>query len=149
MDITREFTFHAAFGEIVQVGGGPSGSRSVGELREGWAKGERINGRLVGPAADWAVVGTDGYAQVDVRAQIRTDDGADLYIQYCGSLELNDAARAALFSDTETSFGDNYWVMHIRLECGAEAYRWVNRTMFVGYGRATTDGVEYEVFRLS
>ena len=48
--------------------------------------------RLVGPAADWTVLGTDSYAPIDVRAQIRTDDGADLYIHYNGSLEVNEAA---------------------------------------------------------
>ena len=32
---------------------------------------------------------------------------------------------------------------------GETRYRWVNRTMFVGQGRATTDGVEYEIYRVA
>ena len=35
-----------------------------------------------------------------------------------------------------------------RLESGAEEYRWVNRTLFVGRGRGN-DGIEYEVSRLA
>jgi hypothetical protein len=148
VEVTREFTFHAALGDTLHIGSGPLGSRSVGTVGEGWVRGDRLNGRLVGPGADWALAGADGYVAIDVRAQIRTDDGADIYLAYNGSLELTDAALTALFSDAETAYGDSYWFTHIRLESGAEDYRWVNRTMFVGQGRATADGIEYEVYRL-
>jgi hypothetical protein len=60
-----------------------------------------------------------------------------------------DAAAAALFSDGETGFGDQYFYTHVRIESGAEQYAWVNRTLFVGQGRVATDGVEYEVYRLA
>ena len=149
METIREFTLHAVLGETLQVGGGPSGARTVATVSGGWVKGDRINGHLVGPGADWAVLGNDGYAQIDVRAQIRTDDGVDLFVHYNGSIELNEAAMSALLGDGETNLGDNYWFTHLRLESGAEQYQWVNRTMFVGHGRATTDGVEYQVYRLA
>ena len=45
--------------------------------------------------------------------------------------------------------GDNYWFTHVRLESGAPTYQWVNRTLFIGQGRAVTDGIEYEVYRLA
>jgi hypothetical protein len=147
VEIVHEFTFHAVLGEFIQVGG-PFGDRAVAEVKEGWAKGDRINGRIVGPGADWLISGPDGYANLDVRGQIRTDDGANLYIHYTGSVAVTEAAAAALFSDGETSFGDHYFYTHVRIESGAEQYAWVNRTMFVGHGRVATDGVEYEVYRL-
>ena len=149
LDAIREFTFHAALDETFRVGRGPSGTRTVGAIGEGWVKGDRINGRLVGPGADWAVLGTDGYAQIDVRTQVHTDDGADVFIQYNGSLELTEPVVAALLGDGETNFGENYWFTHVRLESGAAQYQWVNRTIFVGHGRATPDGVEYEIYRLA
>ena len=49
----------------------------------------------------------------------------------------------------ETGFGDQYWCTHLQIESGADQYAWVNRTLFVGQGRAVTDGVEYEVYRLA
>ena len=149
LDIIREFTIHFAVGEAFEIGAGPHGSRTVAAVGGGWVKGDRITGHLVGPAADWAMLGSDGYAQIDVRAQIRTDDGADLYISYNGSLELTEATMAALISDDETIFGDAYWFTHVRIESGAEPYQWVNRTMFIGQGRMASDGVEYEVYRLA
>jgi hypothetical protein len=148
MELVHEFTFHFATGEQFPMGGGPFGARLVAAVGDGWAKGERINGRLVGPAADWVIVGTDGYAQIDVRAQLRTDDDADLYIHYTGSLDMNDAVMSAVRGDGETAFGDQYWYTHVRIESGAEQYRWINRTLFVGHGRIATDGIEYEIYRL-
>jgi hypothetical protein len=95
------------------------------------------------------IVGADGYAQIDVRAQLRTDDGADLYIHYTGSLEMNDAVMSAVQADGDTVFGDQYWWTHVRIESGAERYDWVNRTLFIGQGRIATDGIEYEIYRLA
>jgi hypothetical protein len=148
MDVVREFTFHAALGDALQMRGGPFGDRITAAVGDGWVKGDRISGRLIGPGADWAIVGTDGYTHIDVRTQVRTDDGADLYIHYTGSIEMSEATLAALFGDGQTSFGDNYWFTHVRLESGAPTYQWVNRTLFIGQGRAVTDGIEYEVYRL-
>ena len=149
MDLVHEFTLRFALGETFQMGGGPYGARGVGVVGDGRVTGDRINGRLVGPAADWALIGADGYAQIDVRAQIRTDEGADLYLHYTGSLEMNDVVMRALLSDGETNFGDGYWCTHVRLEAGPGPYEWVNRTLFVGRGRAVTEGIEYEVHRLA
>src|SRR5215831_13951320 len=99
MELVREFTFHVSVGETMRVGGGPFGDRSVGSIGDGWVKGDRITGVVVGPGADWVLVGSDGYGQIDVRAQIRTDDGANLYLHYTGSMEMSKSAMRALFSD--------------------------------------------------
>jgi Protein of unknown function (DUF3237) len=149
LEIIREFTLHFALGETFTVDAGPFGSRSVGTVGAGWARGERINGTLVGPSADWALIGADGYAQVDVRAQVRTDDDANLYLYYTGSLQLTDDVMAALLGGGETNFGDAYWFTHVRIESGAEQYQWVNRTMFIGHGRGVGGAIEYEIYRLA
>ncbi len=147
MELHHELTLHASLGTSLPIGRAPMGRRAVAVVDSGWVRGERITGTLVGPGADWALVGDDGWIHVDVRAQIRTDDGAHLFISYTGELELNDASRAAL-AGGETGFGDQMFRTHVRIESGDERYRWVNRTLFVGEGRLTTDGVEYEVYRL-
>jgi hypothetical protein len=135
-------------GESYPVGAGPFGRRFVAAIGSGWVKGDRISGAVVGPGADWAVLGADGFFQIDVRAQIRTDDGAVLLLTYTGSLELNDRVQAAL-AGGETGFEDHYYRIHVRLESGDERYRWVNRTLFVGTGRLVRDGVVYDVLRVT
>jgi hypothetical protein len=149
MELVHEFTLRATRTDMYQVGGVPAGGRVVATVGEGTVKGARLTGTLIGPGADWALLGPDGYAQIDVRLQIRTVDGADIYLSYNGSLELNEVASTALFGGGETRFGDNYWFTHVRLEAGAEQYAWVNRAMFVAQGRAVPNGIEYEVYRLA
>jgi hypothetical protein len=68
---------------------GPFGVRQVlevvgGEFRA--ASGER--GELL-TGGDWLLAGEDGYGRLDVRAQIRMDGGAILYVQYFGVVEMN------------------------------------------------------------
>ena len=94
------------------------------------------------------MLGADGVAQIDVRTQIGTPDGATIYVQYVGVLELNDRVGAALRDPAlETSFDDQYCRTTMRLESGHERYAWVNRTVFVARGRLIGSGVHYEVYR--
>jgi hypothetical protein len=106
MEAVHEFTFHLVTGDQFPVGEGPFGVRLVAAVMGGWAKGERVTGRLIGPSADWLVVGSDGYAQIDVRTQLRTDDGADLFFHYTGSLEMNDVLMSASAGRGETAYDD-------------------------------------------
>jgi hypothetical protein len=148
VDLVHEFTLQVSRGESFTVGAGPSGRRFVAAVGSGTVTGDRINGVIVGPGADWPVLGADGYFQIDVRAQIRTDDGAVLLLTYTGSLEVNERVTAAL-AGGETSLDDHYYRIHARLECGDERYSWVNRTLFVGQGRLLPGGVVYDVYRLA
>jgi hypothetical protein len=150
MNLAFEFTFYALLDGALMIGDGPYGSRVVLPVKEGRAKGDRINGSLVGAGGDWLLLGADGWGRIDVRGQLQTDDGASIYISYRGILELTEAAMtAAAGADVETAFGDQYWRVTPRMETGDERYRWVNQTMFVGQGRFIPSGVEYEVYRLT
>ena len=115
----------------------------------GRSPGHDSTARVVGPGADWALLGGDGYGRVDVRLQIRTHDAALIYVQYVGLLELNDRSSAAMVDRSlETTFEDQYFVTTPRMECGDERYGWVNTTVFVARGRLTRAGVCYEVYRV-
>ena len=149
MELTLEFTYEAELGESLMIGNGPYGTRLSVSVAGGWAKGDRISGTLVGGGGDWALIGPDGYARLDVRGQIRTDDGALLYITYGGVMEINERVMAALASpEVETSYDDQYYRATPRIETGDERYAWANQTVFLSKGRITRKGVEYEVYRV-
>jgi hypothetical protein len=149
MELIHEFTFNATLGEAVPVGPGPYGVRRIREVLGGEVTGERINGRVGTGGADWVLVGPDGWGRLDVRLTIHTDDGANIYVQYLGVIEYNDAAHAANAGERSSDYGDHYFRTAPRLETGDERYAWVNRTLFVGEGRLHPGPVvEYRVHRV-
>jgi hypothetical protein len=149
MELVYECTYRAELEpERLMVGPGPFGTRVVATVTGGWCKGERLNGRFAGAAGDWLLVGTDGFARLDVRGQLVTDDGAAIFLSYNGLLERNPRVVAAA-GGGETQFEDQYFRTLVRMETGAPAYAWVNTSLFVGRGRIAPGGVEYELFRVT
>jgi hypothetical protein len=148
MELVKEMTLHADLDEGLAAGPGPLGTRMIISVTGGWVKGDRINGTVVGAGADWLLIGEDGFGRLDVRAQVRTDDDAIIYVQYPGLLEMNEAVMTALDAGS-TGFDDQYFRTTPRLETGDPRYAWVNTAVFVARGRVAESGVEYEVFRIT
>jgi hypothetical protein len=147
MNLVQEFTLTAALKPPLPIGDGPIGTRVYYEAAGGEIVGDRIRGKLLG-GGEWALIGPDGFLRLDVRLQIETHDGAYLYIQYFGLLELNEAVQSALADGTGTEYGDQYFFTNPRIETGDERYAWVNTTFFIGEGRMLPNlGVEYRVLR--
>lgn len=150
MDLELEFTLDLELDSPLMAPAAPYGTRAVVPCTGGRAKGRRISGTVVGPGGDWALVGPDGWGRLDVRLQIQTDDGALLYMTYGGVMEMNDAVMSALLTPGQaTEFDDQYYRIQPRLETGDERYAWVNQSVFVGRGRVSGTGVEYEVLRVT
>jgi hypothetical protein len=103
----------------------------------------------VGGGGDWIVVGPDGYGRIDVRLQFETDDGAHVYLQYFGLLEINQVVGQAMATGAGTSYEDQYFRTTPRFETGDPRYAWMNQGVFVARGRLCEGGgVEYEVSRV-
>jgi hypothetical protein len=147
MNFVEEFTFIAKLKPPVPIGAGPIGTRMYYDVIGGEIVGGRLRGTLLG-GGEWALIGPDGFLRVDVRLQAETHDGAYLYIQYTGLLELNDTVQGALANGVGTDFGDQYFYTNPRIETGDERYAWLNTTFFVGEGRILPGlDVEYRVSR--
>jgi len=127
MDLAYEFTYDAILAPKVPVGEGPFGKRHVREVTGGKVTGERINGAVGTGGGDWILVGPDGWGRLDVRLQIHTDDGADIYVQYFGIVEYNEAAIGANEGKGSSDYPDHYFRTAPRLETGDPRYEWVNR----------------------
>ena len=137
----------AALKPPLPVGAGPIGTRVYYDVTEGEIIGDRIRGKLLG-GGEWALIGPDGFLRVDVRLQIETHDGAFLYVQYLGLIELNETVQSALADGTGTEYNDQYFYINPRIETGDERYAWVNTTFFVGEGHfLPNNSIEYRVWR--
>ncbi|RKZ77982.1 MAG: DUF3237 domain-containing protein [Gammaproteobacteria bacterium] len=147
MNLVQEFTMSAMLKPPLPIGAGPIGTRMYYDVIDGEIVGDRLRGKVLG-GGEWALIGPDGCLRVDVRLQGETHDGAHLYIQYVGLLELNEAVQGALASGGGTEFGDQSFFTNPRIETGDERYAWANKTFFVGEGRILPGlGVEYRVWR--
>ncbi len=131
--------------------GGPFGTRMIFEVVGGEfhaASGER--GTLLSGGADWLLIGPDGWGRLDVRAQMQMADGAVLYAQYYGLIEMNEAVNGALQNGTSTDFDQQYFRTTPRFESSEPRYAWMEQSVFVGQGRIISGpGVEYNVFRIN
>jgi hypothetical protein len=77
------------------------------------------------------------------------DDGAILFVQYFGVLEMNETVQDALANGTATDFDDQYFRTNSRFEVSDPNYAWLQQGLFVGQGRVIEGlGVQYNVFRV-
>ena len=147
MNLVQEFTLTAALKPPLPIGNGPIGTRVYYEAAGGEIVGDRLSGTLLG-GGEWALLRPDGFIGLDVRLQVETHDGAYLYIQYTGLLEVNEAVQGALGGGVGTEYDDQYFYTNPRIETGDERYAWANTTFFIGEGRMLPNlGVEYRVWR--
>jgi|DEB0MinimDraft_10_1074344.scaffolds.fasta_scaffold146070_2 hypothetical protein len=145
MQLVELFTIRANLGETSMIGAAPSGVRAIAEVVGGTFSGVRLRGDVLTPGADWVVIG-DGYGELDVRLNLKTDDGVSIYMHYTGVMEQNEASMAALGGGPETQYGDSYFVSQPRFECGDERYAWLNHVVAVAEGRVLPGAVEYCVY---
>ena len=117
MKLIQECTFKAMLRAPLPVGAGPIGTRMYYDVSGGEVSGERLRGKILG-GGEWALIGPDGFLRVDVRLQVETHDGAFLYVQYVGLLELNDAVQRATTTGSGTDYGDQYFFTNPRMETG-------------------------------
>ena len=110
----------AQLGESVNVGGGPKGARVVIDVPSVEFTGDRVNAVLAtNDAADWATFSDDGkIAALDVRLTLKTDDGAFIYIEYAGRMDVEKGLLA-----TAPTF-----------QTGSAKYSWMNGIQAVAAG---------------
>jgi hypothetical protein len=147
--LVHELDYNAAL-VIHDVGPTPAGHRVVATVTGGDVAGDRVKGSFVGAGADWLLVGADGFGRLDVRATIQTVDGALIYVQYFGLIEVTPQMSAILGgADDSADFGGQYFFTNPRMETSDPRYAWVNTTMFLGQGRLVPGPtVEYRLFRV-
>lgn len=85
-------------------------------------EGERLRGSMEGSAgADWLLVGPAGEASLDVRATMRTHDGALVYVAYYGRFTFDGTLPVTIYAAP-------------RFETSDERYRWLNHVQALGKG---------------
>ncbi|WP_338596963.1 DUF3237 domain-containing protein [Saccharopolyspora sp. SCSIO 74807] len=143
----EEFVYRADLDQPLDIGTGPFGNRMFFGLVGGRVDGADLHADVLG-GGDWVLIGPDGFGRIDVRGQWRTDDGAAVYVQYTGLIEMNEAVAAALQSSAATDYDSQYFWVTLRFETGDQRYSWLHRYVHVARGRLAGGAIEFTVFRL-
>ena len=132
-----------------EIGTGPYGTRFAFATTGGNFDGARLRGTILPSGGDWLLIDAEGVGHVDVRITLETDDGAYIYVQYYGVIEMNEQVNNALGQGEATGYGDTYFMTQPRYETGDARYKWLNRIVAVAEGRIVPGAIEYQVFELA
>jgi len=118
-----------------------------GFLRVGSGKvtGPRLQGTLASQAGDWPVLRPDGIVESDARYMIRAADGGQIYMRSRGYLR---AADLEAFRTGSPVAGPLYYRCAPQLDASVGPHQWLTRSVFVGSGRLTREGVRIDIFEV-
>jgi hypothetical protein len=107
---------------IVNVPPGPS-----------WARGPSINATFLPPGGDWLRIMPSGVMRLDVRATMKTDDGALIYVSYNGIMQHTEhSAERMNRGEVLTAADVPYFVTAPTFQTAAPKYAWLNAVQAIG-----------------
>jgi Protein of unknown function (DUF3237) len=145
-----EFVAHvqADLGPVMEIGTVPVGRRRVIPIIGGKIAGPRLTADIVDGGADWQVVAADGTAIIDTRYSARTDSGDVIYLSTQGFRHGPADVVGRLAAGEDVSPDEYYFRITARLESGAAALDWVNRTVFVASAARHASSVSYDLYAI-
>ena len=133
---------------LIVLGDTPTTFRRVGVVHGGHFQGERLSGEVLDGGSDWQSVRSDGSTMLDVRLNLKTDDGALIAITYRGLRHGPPDVIARIEKGEEVDPASYYFRINPMFETGSEKYAWLNGVLAVGVGHRFTDGPVYNLFEL-
>jgi hypothetical protein len=116
----------------------------------GRVEGPRIAGAILPPTADWLRAMPGGSLRVDARMSIRTDDGADIHVQYGGVIVIAPADFARMAAGEALTAAEMYFITAPVFQTADDRYAWLNQVQAIGKAVALKGGaggyVRYELF---
>lgn len=129
----------------------PWGATSIGYIASGEFRGPHLNGRVLPGGGDWPSLSVDGENsyQVNVRAVWETDDGAQIYVQYYGFIDVPSHLAGAPDVLAGLDPAAYYFRTAPTFRTGDKRYSWLNKMLAVGVGRFNADGLGYRIYRIN
>ena len=142
--LTPLCTIDVVFGEVPSFTT-PVGTRMLFGVAGGRVEGDRLRGTVVPGSADWLTIGDDLIGRVDVRAVLRTDDGASIQMTTSGRANLGEHAGRFLAGETVTS--SEAYIRSLPLfETSDTRYAYLNGLVTLAYCDISLTGVHYRVY---
>jgi hypothetical protein len=142
------FTITARIGSVTSAGDIGTGIRRIIPITGGEVRGNDISGEVLPFGADFQIIRPNQLIELEAKYAILTDDGAVIYVDNRGirfgpldllqRLNRGEAVDPALI----------YFRTVPRFETGAEKYRWLMESLFVGSAARHADRVVIDVHRV-
>ena len=128
------------------IGAVPNGTRRTAPLSGGSFEGPRLRGTVLpGGSADWLLLRADGVLELDLRATLRTDDGALVSMRSFGLRHGPPEVIAAVARGEAVDPATYYFRTTPRFEAAHPAYAFLNRLVAVARGDRRPEGPIYTI----
>ena len=128
------------------IGAVPHGTRRTAPLSGGSFVGPRLRGTVLpGGSADWLLLRVDGVLELDLRATLRTDDGAVVSMRSFGLRHGPPEVIAAVARGEAVDPATYYFRTTPRFETAHPAYVFLNRLVAVASGDRRPEGPIYTI----
>jgi hypothetical protein len=114
----------------------------------GVIEGPKLRGELLPGGGDWLIVGADGTGRVDVRATLRTHDGALIHYESRGIIKIPADGIQRLAAGEVLPFEETYIRTTPKFETSDERYAWLSEMVAVGYNILSPDHIDYRIYRV-
>jgi hypothetical protein len=131
-----------------EIGGTPRGNRRFFAVTGGSFEGPRLRGEVLPEGGDWLIIRPDGVVELDVRATLRTDDGALIYLRQTGLRRATPEVQARLARGEAVVSDEYYFRVVPTFETSAPQYAWLNSVIAIGVGERLPDGVSYRMYEI-
>lgn len=126
----------------------PLGARMTFITTGGVIDGPRLRGEILPGGGDWLTLGADGVGRVDVRATLRTHDGALIHYESRGIIKIPADGLDRLAAGEVLPFDQTYVRTTPTFETSAEPYAWLSEVVAVGYNVLSPNHIDYRIYRV-
>jgi hypothetical protein len=126
----------------------PVGLRMTFITTGGVIEGPKLQGELLPGGGDWLTVGSDGTGRVDVRATLRTHDGALVHYESRGIIKIPADGVQRLAAGEVLPFADTYIRTTPKFETSDERYAWLSEVVALGYNILSPNHIDYRIYRV-
>ena len=142
------FTITAQIGGVTSAGDTGSGVRRIIPITGGEVRGKDVNGKVLASGADFQIIRPNELVELEAKYAFETDDGAVIYVENkgirFGPVELlKKLGRGEPVDPTLI-----YFRTVPRFETGAEKYRWLMESLFIGSAARHADRVVIDVHQV-
>jgi hypothetical protein len=142
------FTITAHIGSVTSAGDIGTGVRRIIPIIGGEVKGKDVNGKVCAFGADFQIIRPSELIELEAKYAIETDDGAVIYVENrgirFGPIELMQRQKRGEPIDPRLI----YFRTVPKFETGAEKYRWLMQSLFIGSAARHADRVVIDVHQV-